>query len=424
MSAGTPGRSIPTSAQTNRLNGVGSSYDAAGNLKTWNGAVYEYDRFNQMSRMTSGGEDWIYLYTADDERIWSYKADGTFSRWTLRDLEGKVLREYQNKSGVWSLGTDYIYRDGSLLAAETPTGRRHFHLDHLGTTRLITRGSGHQAAYHVYYPFGEELTAFNQDAEKMKFTGHERDLNSPAGAGDDLDYMHARHCSPVTGRFLGVDPYFDLEEATMRPQMWNRYAYVQGNPLAKTDPNGRFERNMYDSYYRPVQRETREREQRQQKALKAIRSLQQTTAWKNATPTQRFELLIQTAAKNTKGNNEAIAAAFSAVSRSGPFGFSVRNDLAGIVIPAGKNHGSATGADKTEHLLKNAELAMSLENSAAGRNLLIAFGDLLETMQPRLPGGGQSDKGDMEANRAGVGFGLAIEQGKVDLTKFTIGDIP
>jgi hypothetical protein len=72
--AGSPGRSIPTSAQTNRLNSPGSSYDAAGNLKTWNGAAYEYDRFNQMSRMTSGGEDWIYFYTADDERIWSYRA--------------------------------------------------------------------------------------------------------------------------------------------------------------------------------------------------------------------------------------------------------------------------------------------------------------------------------------------------------------
>ncbi|HEX6900065.1 MAG TPA: RHS repeat-associated core domain-containing protein [Thermoanaerobaculia bacterium] len=234
--AGSPGRSIPTSAQTNRLNSPGSSYDAAGNLKTWNGAVYEYDRFNQMSRMTSGGEDWIYLYTADDERIWSYKADGTFSRWTIRDLGGKVLREYQNKAGVWSLGTDYIYRDGSLLAAETPTGRRHFHLDHLGTPRLITRGSGHQAAYHVYYPFGEELTAFNQDAERMKFTGHERDLNSPAGAGDDLDYMHARHCSPVTGRFLSVDPVLGRPK---HPQSWNRYSYVIGSPLKYIDPDGR-----------------------------------------------------------------------------------------------------------------------------------------------------------------------------------------
>jgi RHS repeat-associated protein len=116
-----------------------------------------------------------------------------------------VLREYQSNQGHWSVGTDYLYRDGLLLAAETQTGPRHFHLDHLGTPRLITRGSGERVAYHVYYPFGEELTAFNQDTERMKFTGHERDLASASGAGDDLDYMHARHESPVTGRFLSSD---------------------------------------------------------------------------------------------------------------------------------------------------------------------------------------------------------------------------
>ncbi|MEO7417873.1 MAG: RHS repeat-associated core domain-containing protein, partial [Thermoanaerobaculia bacterium] len=119
-------------------------------------------------------------------------------------------------------------------------GRRHFHLDHLGTPRLITRASGYSAGYHVYYPFGEEATAFNQDAERMKFTGHERDLASPAGAGDDLDYMHARFCSPLTGRFLSPDP----EESAKRsqPQSWNKYIYALNNPIRYVDSDGRTER--------------------------------------------------------------------------------------------------------------------------------------------------------------------------------------
>jgi hypothetical protein len=188
---GANGRNIPTNALTNHLGS--STYDDAGNLRIWNNvAVYEYDAFNQMVRMTSGSQDWAYAYTARGERLWSYDlTKQEDSRWTLRDLSGQVLREYLNDGGTWTVGTDYIHRDGQLLAAETRLGRRHFHLDHLGTPRLITNSVGYKTAYHAYYPFGEEATAFNQDGERMKFTGHERDLANPAGAGDD----ERRYCS-------------------------------------------------------------------------------------------------------------------------------------------------------------------------------------------------------------------------------------
>ncbi|MCP4549695.1 MAG: RHS repeat-associated core domain-containing protein [bacterium] len=104
----------------------------------------------------------------------------------------------------------------------------------------MTDGSGNQAAYHVYYPFGEEATDPFQDQERMKFTGHERDLGNPAGTGDDLDYMHARYCSPHTGRFNSTDPILAMSRAIRVPQMWNRYAYAAGNPLNFIDPTGQF----------------------------------------------------------------------------------------------------------------------------------------------------------------------------------------
>ncbi|MES1244022.1 MAG: RHS repeat-associated core domain-containing protein [Acidobacteriota bacterium] len=234
---GTSGRSTPTNPLTNRLSATGTTYDAAGNLKTWNGNSYDYDGFNQMVRMKSGTEDWVYLYTAGDERFWSYRVGGGGSLWALRDVDGRVLREYEAHVN-WSTYRDYIYRGTQLLGSSHPTeGDRHFHLDHLGTPRLITNPGGFQVAYHVYYPFGEEATAFNQDAEQMKLTGHERDLASPAGAGDDLDYMHARHASPFTGRFLSIDPSGESFNPKA-PQSWNRYTYVQDRPVVATDPTG------------------------------------------------------------------------------------------------------------------------------------------------------------------------------------------
>ena len=234
---GSSARNTPTAPSTNRL--TTATYDASGNVTTWNGNAYAYDPFHLMWDYRTGADEWIYLYTADDERAWVYKTDNT-SLWTLRGPDNKVLREYAN-NGTWSVAEDYIYRSGLLLAAETPLGIRHFHLDHLGTPRLVSNNLGQQTAYHVYYPFGEEATAFNQDAIREKLTGHERDLGNPGGAGDDLDYMHARHESPIASRFLGIDLNWDTASIVRRPQKLNRYTYTLDNPLKYTDPDGRAE---------------------------------------------------------------------------------------------------------------------------------------------------------------------------------------
>jgi RHS repeat-associated protein len=236
---GSSARNTPTSAATNRL--TSGTYDAGGNLTGWNGNTYKYDPLNLMwDYRTGSGEEWIYMYTADDERAWTYKIGNT-SLWTLRGPDGKVLREYTS-GATWAVDSDYIYRDGSLLAAETPQGIRHFHLDHLGTPRLISDSFGQQKTYHVYYPFGEEATAFNQDTIRAKFTGHERDLGNLGGAGDDLDYMHARFCSPLTGRFLSVDTGQSAKPP--KPQSWNRYSYSRNNPITRFDPDGQVDQNF------------------------------------------------------------------------------------------------------------------------------------------------------------------------------------
>ncbi len=59
----------------------------------------------------------------------------------------------------------------------------------------------------------------------------------------DWDYMHARYCSPWLGRFGSVDP---LNSGTLAdPQTWNRYSYVDNNPLSFVDPNGRSEKPVH-----------------------------------------------------------------------------------------------------------------------------------------------------------------------------------
>jgi RHS repeat-associated protein len=163
--------------------------------------------------------------------------------YVLRGLDNKPLRQYREYYGGWTWQKDWIYRGGMLLATVEPTGTKYFHLDHLGTPRRITNSSRAVIASHDYYPFGEEITASSQDAEALKFTGHERDLRDPTKTTDDLDYMHARFYNPWIGRFLSVDPIGGTPGA---PQSWNRYSYVQNNPVNATDPDGRAVNLLWD----------------------------------------------------------------------------------------------------------------------------------------------------------------------------------
>jgi RHS repeat-associated protein len=255
---------VTVDSTTNHLttiNGAAVAYDAAGNIATISGspgAVYTYDSAGRMIEATVGSDDRQFFYTADDERI--AVKQGVSWTWTVRDLSGKVLREFTSmETGGpnfamtnWQWTKDYVWRDGLLLATTTPAGTLHYHLDHLGTPRLVTDNNGVKVAEHAYYPFGAEinLTPHETPEEAMKFTGHERDI--VAGDGHTLDYMHARYYNPTVGRFLIVDPgqfwqvrsddtagQEKLRRQLQKPQVWNRYAYVSNSPINATDPDGR-----------------------------------------------------------------------------------------------------------------------------------------------------------------------------------------
>jgi RHS repeat-associated protein len=227
-------------SSTNRLTespGV-IEYDAAGNLVRLDATYqYSYDAAGMMTA-TGGASPRQFIYTVDDERI-ATRA-GTQWNWTVRDLKGAVLSEYTSQetatTAEWT--EDYVYRGTSLLAASLPQGRRrHFHLDHLGTPRLVTDDQGRQLGVHKYLPFGSELEVGPRETpeELRKFTGHERDL---LGETHELDYMHARYYTAVGGRFLSVDPAWDSADVST-PQSWNRYSYVRNVGMNATDPDGR-----------------------------------------------------------------------------------------------------------------------------------------------------------------------------------------
>ena len=165
---------------------------------------------------------------------------------TLRGLNNEMLREYQVRGGDgvnhWTWLKDNFYLGSKLLAAETPQGTRHYHLDHLGTPRVITDATGNPlpGAPYTSFPFGEDTSNYppadSQTPpadEKLRFAGQEKNFDY---SGLGLYYMHARYYLPGNAKFLSVDPGKDIHPA--QPQSLNLYSYARNNPLKNLDPTG------------------------------------------------------------------------------------------------------------------------------------------------------------------------------------------
>jgi RHS repeat-associated protein len=105
---------------------------------------------------------------------------------------------------------------------------RHFHLDHLGSTHMITTAGSIWPEYIRYKPYGEP-TRYNWAGypasltDRYEFTGYETELTS------GLEYAGARFYDPSLGMFLTHDPAREFA---------NPYTYVGWDPVNGTDPTG------------------------------------------------------------------------------------------------------------------------------------------------------------------------------------------
>jgi len=61
--------------------------------------------------------------------------------------------------------------------------------------------------------------------------------------------MHARYYGNTIGRFLSVDPT-QLSANSTDPQSWNRYAYVNNNPVNRLDLNGQWGTDAHNNIFK------------------------------------------------------------------------------------------------------------------------------------------------------------------------------
>jgi RHS repeat-associated protein len=212
-----PSSSLSVNAANNRV--TSWNYDARGNV-TWGPPAggyapsYTYDYENRLVSVNFATPE-SYAYGPDNRRVWKKQPDGSeYMYWY--DLAGKQVGTYEVIVGQSSVTLNRV------------AGRMYF------AGRLFTGGGTPEdrlGSYGTYYPYGEDM--FSGPNNNLKFATYYRDETT------GFDYAVNRYYLSGAGRFLTADPYLASGGAA-EPGSWNRYAYVEGDPVNYGDPPGLF----------------------------------------------------------------------------------------------------------------------------------------------------------------------------------------
>jgi len=218
------------------------SYDNNGNMLTGDGRTIAWTSFNKPESISKNGAVVTFKYGPDRARYYKESSTGSKTLYLGGGYERVV-------SGTKTEHKYYIHAEGKQIAihtkttdtaATTPIGDKtnYLHYDALGSVDTITNGQGEVVDRLIYEPFGKRrFVAWKEGIDALViptatnrgFTGHEHI--------DELDLIHmnGRVYDPTIGRFLSADPTMQFPHAS---QGFNRYSYVQNNPLKYTDPSG------------------------------------------------------------------------------------------------------------------------------------------------------------------------------------------
>ncbi len=212
------------------VNGVAYTYDDNGNLLSDGTNSYTYDSANRLKTVTNNqGAVTSYQYNGLGDRL-KETVNGVTTTFTM-DLNTSLTQ-------VLSDGTyNYLYGNGRIAQAHlisSPQGAtdtstpEYFLTDALGSVRQLTDATGAVTLAKAYDPYGVVSMANGTSSSSYGYTGEQQDSSG-------MVYLRARVYDPNVGRFLTRDTWGGNSN---KPLSYNRWTYVEGNPINLTDPTG------------------------------------------------------------------------------------------------------------------------------------------------------------------------------------------
>jgi RHS repeat-associated protein len=159
---------------------------------------------------------------------------------TLGGVTTTFVGNYYEVTG--SAVTKYYHANGQRIAMRTGTTLNYLISDHLGSTSMTVKASDGTKTEVRYKPWGEVRHTTDNSTSPTRYTfqgqySYVGDSATDLGArGFGLMYFGARYYDPQLGRFSSADTIIPVQ--SQGTQAWDRYAFVNNNPVRYTDPTG------------------------------------------------------------------------------------------------------------------------------------------------------------------------------------------
>ncbi len=200
------------------VNGVTYTWDDNGNLLSDGVNTYDYDSANRLKSVSGQSTVSSYHYSGLGDRL-SQTVNGVTTNYTL-DLNTGLTQVLDDGANA------YIYGNGRIAQVNTTT--EYFLGDALGSVRQLTDAQGDVTLAKSYDPYGTATQSFGGGESIYAYTGEQVDVSG-------LTYLRARYYSSGDGRFLSRDTWGGDYNS---PLSFNRWMYVEGNPVNYADPTG------------------------------------------------------------------------------------------------------------------------------------------------------------------------------------------
>lgn len=237
-------------------NGKSLTYDANGNVLSYDGRTYTWKNGRQLKQTAKDDTTVAFDYDAAGYRISKTVTVGSSHRTvSYQTIDGRITYE-DSADGVTNY-ENYFYYDAAnqpigfrnVRRIASPSGgsavecKYYTYVKNLqGDVEKILDDTGTVAAQYEYNAFGKLLRVLDGDANDVSGQPeHIANQNPIRYRGYYYDretgyyYLQSRYYDPELQRFISADGYTDTRDGILATNM---YAYCHNNPIKLIDPTG------------------------------------------------------------------------------------------------------------------------------------------------------------------------------------------